>query len=60
MRRFLLLVAAAATAGAQLTEFSSHIVLDGFDVENFPPVAAPQDVSRRWARRFVPRPVRRF
>ena len=35
MRRFLLLAAAAATARAQLTEFSSHIVLDGFDVENF-------------------------
>ena len=34
MRRFLL-AAAAATARAQLTEFSSHIVLDGFDVENF-------------------------
>ena len=38
MRRFLLLAAAAATARAQepqLTEFSSHIVLDGFDVERF-------------------------
>ena len=35
MRRFLLLAAAAATARSQLTEFSSHIVLDGFDVENF-------------------------
>ena len=35
MRRFLLLAAAAATARAQLTEFSSHIVLDGFDIENF-------------------------
>ena len=35
MRRVLLVAAAAATARAQLTEFSSHIVLDGFDVENF-------------------------
>ena len=35
MRRFLLLAAAATGARAQLTEFSSHIVLDGFDVENF-------------------------
>ena len=34
MRRFLLL-AAATTAHAQLTEFSSHIVLTGFDVERF-------------------------
>ena len=35
MRRFLLLAAAAATARGQLTEFSSYIVFDGFDVENF-------------------------
>ena len=35
MRRFLLLAAAATGARAQLTEFSSHIVLDGFDVERF-------------------------
>jgi hypothetical protein len=33
MRRFLLI--AAATARAQVTEFSSHIILTGFDVENF-------------------------
>lgn len=33
MRRFLLL--AAATGARALTEFSSHIVLTGFDVENF-------------------------
>ena len=45
MRRFLLLVAAAATAGAQLTEFSSHIVLDGFDVERF------NRPDRLWGRR---------
>ena len=32
MRR-LIVLAAAATARAQLTEFSSHIVLTGFDVE---------------------------
>ncbi len=35
MRRLIVLTAAAATARAQLTEFSSHIVLDGFDLENF-------------------------
>ena len=35
MRRVLLVAAAAATARAQLTEFSSHIVLTGFDIENF-------------------------
>ena len=32
MRR---LIVRAATASAQLTEFSSHIILTGFDVENF-------------------------
>ena len=32
MRRFLLVAAAATGARAQLTEFSSHIVLDGFDL----------------------------
>ncbi len=32
MRRLIVL---AATASAQLTEFSSHIILTGFDVENF-------------------------
>ena len=35
MRRFLLIAAAAPGARAQLTEFSSHIVLTGFDIENF-------------------------
>ena len=36
MRRFLLIAAAVTGAHAQqLTEFSSHIVLDGFDIENF-------------------------
>ena len=35
MRRFLLIAAAVTGARAQLTEFSSHIVLTGFDVERF-------------------------
>ena len=33
MRRFLLIAAAVTGARAQLTEFSSHIVLTGFDVD---------------------------
>ena len=56
MRRFLLL-AAAATARAQLTEFSSHIVLDGFDVERFNRPDRLAHINLFGI--LIPRPVRR-
>ena len=60
MRRFLLLAAAAATGAhaQQLIEFSSHIILTGFDVENFNRPNRLAHIELFGC--LVPRPVGRF